>query len=138
MGGILAKMAPKTIGQDDVQIGWTQVHFFFQCMTIETWREFQPYKKKVKSIWNSNEKDERAQEKRENLFFVKIKSTYSVRTVSVLSFIYVYHVWYDNTDFFCPLSKFNSDWCQCHKINSYFHEKWCNTFFVTFEMTKHC
>ena len=28
MGGILAKMAPKTIGQDDVQIGWTQVHFF--------------------------------------------------------------------------------------------------------------
>ena len=33
--GILVEMAQKTIGQDDVQIGWTQVHFF-QCMTIET------------------------------------------------------------------------------------------------------
>ena len=33
--------------------------------------------KKVKSIWNSNEKDERAQEKRENLFFVKIKRSYT-------------------------------------------------------------
>ena len=76
MGGILAKMAPKTIGQDDVQIGWTQVHFFSM---YDNWNvtRISALQKKVKSIWNSNEKDERAQEKRENLFFVKIKITYS-------------------------------------------------------------
>ena len=131
MGGILAKMAPKTIGQDDVQIGWTQVHFFSM---YDNWNvtRISALQKKVKSIWNSNEKDERAQEKRENLFFVKIKRSY-IQLSSILFFIDVFHVM---VHIFFPFIKINYDWC--HQINSYFHEKWCNTFFVTFEMTKHC